>query len=152
MFEKIIDFLEKNKIKYKKIHHKPTPTSKDSARERGEDIKIGGKALILKINNDFKIFVLSASLKLDSKKVKKYLKAKKIRFATKEELFELTELIPGAVPPFGKPIIDLDLYIDKSILNNKKIAFNAGSLENSIIMDTKDYIKIAKGEIFKFSL
>ncbi|MCF7795936.1 hypothetical protein K9M42_02485 [Patescibacteria group bacterium] len=152
MLDKIIEFLEKNKIKYKKIHHKPTPTSEDSARERGEDIKIGGKALILKINKDFKIFVLSASFKLDSKKVKKYLKAKKIRFATKEELFELTGLVPGAIPPFGKPIINLDFYIDESILNNEKIAFNAGSLEDSIIMDTKDYIKIAEGKVFKFSL
>lgn len=152
MFNKIIEFLEENKIEYKKIHHKPTLTSEDSARERGEDIKIGGKALVLKINKDFKIFVLSASLKLDSKKIKEYSKIKKVRFATKEELFELTGLFPGAVPPFGKPIINLDLYIDESILNNEKIAFNAGSLEDSIIMNTKDYIKIAKGEIFKFSL
>ncbi len=152
MLDKIIEFLEENKIKYKKIHHKPTPTSEDSARERGEDIKIGGKALILKINNDFSIFVLSASFKLDSKKVKTYLKVKKLRFATKEELFELTGLIPGAVPPLGKPIIDLNLYIDESILKNEKIAFNAGSLEDSIIMDTEDYIKITKGENFKFSL
>ncbi|NCC71391.1 hypothetical protein EOM09_07470 [bacterium] len=152
MFNKIIEFLEENKIEYKKIHHKPTPTSEDSARERGEDIKIGGKALVLKINKEFKIFVLSASLKLDSKKIKEYLKIKKVRFATKEELFELTGLFPGAVPPFGKPTINLDLYIDESILNNKKIAFNAGSLEDSVIISTEDYIKIAKGEIFKFSL
>ena len=152
MLNKIIDFLEENKIEYKKIHHKPTPTSEDSARERGEDIKIGGKALILKIDNDFKIFVLSASFKLDSKNIKKHLKTKKLRFATKEELFELTGLFPGAIPPFGKPIINLDLYIDESILNNKKIAFNAGSLEDSIIIDTKDYIKIIKGEVFKFGI
>ncbi len=64
---------------------------------------------------------------------------------------DLTGLVPGSVPPFGNPIINLDLYLDNSILNNNKIAFNAGSLTDSIIMDVKDYLNIAQPIIFKFS-
>jgi len=71
-------------------------------------------------------------------------------------LKSLTGLVPGAVPPFGRPILErpileLDLYVDRSILENERIAFNAGSLTDSIIMNTKDYIMIANPQIFHFS-
>ena len=83
--------------------------------------------------------------------MRKHFGAKKIRFADRDELLDLTGLVPGAVPPFGKPFIDIDLMVDKSILNNQKIAFNAGSLTDSIIMSVEDYLKVAKPEILTFS-
>jgi len=76
---------------------------------------------------------------------------KKIRFAQSDELMSLTGLVPGSVPPFGRPILDLDLYVDRSIVANDRIAFNAGSLTDSIIMGTDDFIKIAKPSIIDFS-
>lgn len=151
MFQKIKDFLKENSINFKEIHHEPTKTSEDSAKARGEDIKIGGKALVLKIDGNFKILVLSAAKKLDSNLVKKFFNAKKVRFADQEELMNLTGLVPGSVPPFGSPIIKLELYVDNSIIENEKIAFNAGSLTDSIVMSTKDYIKISNPIIFTFS-
>ena len=151
LLQKIINYLETQKISFKHIKHEPTKTSEESAKARGEDLSIGGKSLILKIDDTFKIFVLSASKKLDSNAIKKHFKAKKIRFASKEELFDLTGLTPGAVPPFGAPIIDLELFVDLSITENKKIAFNAGSLVDSIIFSTDDYMKLAKPETFEFS-
>jgi len=151
MFQKIKDFLKNNNIDFKEIHHEPTLTSEDSAKARGEDIKIGGKALVLKIDNNFKILVLSAAKKLNSNLVKKYFNAKNVRFADRNELIELTGLVPGSVPPFGNPIIDLELYVDNSIIENEKIAFNAGSLTDSIVMSVKDYIKISNPKIFDFS-
>ena len=106
---------------------------------------------MLKIDDNFKILVLSAAKKLDSNLVKKYFNSKKVRFADQDELMNLTGLVPGSVPPFGNPIIDLELYVDDSILENDKIAFNAGSLTDSIIMKVDDYIKISKPTIFNFS-
>ncbi|MCK9409266.1 MAG: hypothetical protein M0R68_09030 [Bacteroidetes bacterium] len=114
-------------------------------------MKIGGKAIVMKIDNVFKLFVLSASLKVDSKKIRERFRVKSIRFATKEELMELTGLVPGSVPPFGQPILPLELYIDHSILENEKIAFNAGSLTDSVILTTKDYLSIVQADRFLFS-
>jgi len=151
MLEKIQELLKNNNINFREIHHEPIRTSEESAVARGENIKIGGKALVVKVDDSFKVFVLSAAKKLDSSLIKKYFHAKNIRFATADELMNLTGLVPGSVPPFGKPIIDLDLYLDNSILDNNKIAFNAGSLTDSIIMDVKDYLNIAQPIIFKFS-
>lgn len=151
MYTKIRDILESNSIEFREVHHEPTRTSEESAKARGEDLSIGGKGLVLKINDSFKLFVLSASRKLDSVAIKEQFLTRNIRFATVEELMSLTGLVPGSVPPFGKPILDLELFVDNSILNNEKIAFNAGSLTDSIIMSVKDYLDVAHPEIFSFS-
>jgi prolyl-tRNA editing enzyme YbaK/EbsC (Cys-tRNA(Pro) deacylase) len=95
--------------------------------------------------------VLSAALRIDSRKVKEHFKAKNTRFATTVELRELTGLVPGSVPPFGAPILNLDLYVDNSVLLNERVAFNAGSLTDSIIMRSRDYADLSHGEIFDFS-
>ena len=148
-YDKIIQLL--HGIDIKVIEHPPTHTSQESALARGESMSIGGKALVMKAGDTFGIFVLSADRIMDSKKLKDYFKIKQIRFATKEELDALTGLPSGAVPPFGRPVFDLNLYADNSILENEYIAFNAGSLTISIKMKVDDYIKIAKPVIFSFS-
>ena len=157
--QRIHDLLASNNVQFKSMHHEVTPTSEDSARVRGEDLSSGGKALVLKhnseddSNNAYALFVLSASRKLNTKSIKKEFKSKNVRFATAEELARLTGgLVPGAVPPFGKPIIDLNLFVDTSIEENTVIAFNCGSLTDSVIMSVEDYLNIAvPTKIFSFS-
>ena len=151
VFEQICTLLAERNIAYRTIHHHPTFTSEESALARGEEIKTGGKAIVMKIDNGFKLFVLSAALKIDSKKIKQHFGAKSIRFAAKEELFELTGLVPGSVPPFGAPILNLDLFVDTSIIENEKIAFNAGSLTDSVVLATSDYLSVITAEQFTFS-
>lgn len=151
LFWSIISLLDEHRVHYRTVHHAPTFTSEESAKVRGEDVKIGGKAIVIKVDDGFKLFVLSAALKVDSKKIKERFNAKSIRFASKEELLDLTGLVPGSVPPFGSPILPISLYIDHSIQENEKIAFNAGSLTDSVIMETKDYLSIVQAEQFPFS-
>lgn len=151
MLQTIKNLLNENNITYREVHHEPTPTSEDSARARGEDLATGGKALVLKVGDMFGMFIISAAKKLDSKAVKQHFGSKKCRFADKDELLELTRLVPGAVPPFGKPFFDLPLFVDTSITQNEKIAFNAGSLTDSIVMSVEDYMKVAEPEVFLFS-
>ncbi|HNO80243.1 MAG TPA: YbaK/EbsC family protein [Phycisphaerae bacterium] len=139
-------------IAYRHIHHEVTRTSEDSARVRGEDLRIGGKALLVKTDETFRLFVLSAANKFRSAAIKKHFGSKGVRFASADELMALTGLVPGCVPPFGKPILPFELYVDESIVANERIAFNAGSLTDSIIMNVDDYLQIAAPEIFAFSI
>lgn len=151
VFDKVKSMLDEKGISYRAVHHEPTTTSTESAAARGEDLSIGGKAILMKIEDEFRLFVLSAALQIDSKKIKKAFGVKRTRFATPEELMELTGLAPGSVPPFGHPILELDLYLDRSILSNDRIAFNAGSLTDSIIMQTEDYLKLISPQVMDFS-
>jgi Ala-tRNA(Pro) deacylase len=153
VFESIRTLLTDNSIEFKSLTHEETLTSTDSAKARGEDLSTGGKALVMKINNDYCVFVLRASLKLSSKKVRDQLKTKKCRFLTSDELFNHCELVSGSVPPFGEPILPLKLYLDNSIIDgNQILAFNAGLLTKSIILKTEDYLRVATPElIFDFA-
>lgn len=151
ILNKISNLLHEKNIQFKSLHHKATFTSEESAQERNEDLSIGGKAILMKLDDSFRLFVLSASKKLDNKKIKEKFNSKKIRFATIDELKELTGLVPGSVPPFGRPILEFDLFVDESILKNEKIAFNAGSLTDSIVVGVKDYLIAASPIVFDFS-
>lgn len=138
-------------VVFREIRHAATQTSEQSARARGEDLRIGGKALLMKAGVEFHLFVLPANRRVDSGRVRKQLGAKKLRFATADELLELTGLVPGSVPPFGQPILPFDLYVESGIRDNERIAFNAGSLTDSIIMSVVDYLKLAEPtDVFEF--
>jgi Ala-tRNA(Pro) deacylase len=149
--EKIKTLLLEHSISFKEVDHEPSPDCITSAQNRNEDLKIGGKSLLLKSRDEFKIFVLSAAKEADSKKIRAILKSQKLRFATKEELLELAGVVKGALPPFGRPVQPFDLYLDRSILQNEKIAFNAGVLTKSFIISVEDYLKLVKPFICDFS-
>ncbi|MEM7195524.1 MAG: YbaK/EbsC family protein [Pseudomonadota bacterium] len=149
--DKIKALLDDEGVAYRSLDHAPTHTSEESAQVRGEDLAIGAKAIVMKAGTAFSLFVISAAQKLDSKKIKKHLGVKKTRFATRDELSALTGLVPGSVPPFGRPIFDLDLYTDPSVFTHDRVAFNAGALTHSIIMQSEDYKRIAKPMVFSFS-
>jgi prolyl-tRNA editing enzyme YbaK/EbsC (Cys-tRNA(Pro) deacylase) len=152
VLEAIRAWLTRESVAFREVHHEPTRTSEESARARGEDIRVGGKALLIKVDAEFRLFVLSAARKLDSAAIKAHFHAKKTRFASPEELLELTGLVPGSVPPFGAPILPFTLFVDPSVFENDRIAFNAGSLTNSVvILNVADYRRIAAPEVFRFS-
>jgi prolyl-tRNA editing enzyme YbaK/EbsC (Cys-tRNA(Pro) deacylase) len=144
VLETIRALLDGQGISYRQVHHEPTFTSEESARARGEDVRVGGKALVVKTGDDFRLLVVSAALTVDWGLVKKQFQTKKARMADREELLRLTGLVPGSVPPFGRPILPLDLFVDPSVCANPVIAFNAGSLTDSIILPIADYLRVAQ--------
>lgn len=139
-------------VMFREVHHEPTRTSEESAKARGEELRIGGKALLMKGDDVFRLFVLPADRKLDSGAIRREFGWKKLRFATPEELHERTGLVPGSVPPFGPPILPFELCLDQAATQNPRIAFNAGSLTDSIILMMSDYLAVAKpSRVFAFS-
>ncbi|WP_254361398.1 YbaK/EbsC family protein [Photorhabdus heterorhabditis] len=63
---------------------------------------------------------------------------------------KLTQCVFGAIPPFSfHP--DLKLAADPLLFERfDELAFNAGSLECSVILNTKDYRRIAQPELVNF--
>lgn len=139
-------------LTFREVHHEPTFTSEESAKARGEALRTGGKALLMKCDERFALFVLPADRKVDSGVIRGELGCRKLRFASREELLEGTGLVPGSVPPFGRPILEYPLYVDAGIAANERIAFNAGSLTDSIILPAGDYLRLARPErVFAFA-
>ena len=152
VLDRIRNLLAESGVPFVEIQHAPTYTSEDSALARGEPLSVGAKALLVKTDEVFRLFVLPADRKLDSTAIKRQLGARKIRFATAEELTELTGLVPGAVPPFGPPILPFDLFADSSIgTSSDKVAFNAGSLTVSLVMAASAWEQVARPNRFHFA-
>ena len=147
VYTSIIETLDGLGVEYTLEHHEPTYTSEDSSRIRGTSMEMGAKALIVKVGKVFRLFVMSAPMRLDTQKIKAHFSEKKIRFATPNEMMDLTGLVPGSVPPFGKPILPFSLHIDPSILEQEMISFNVGSLTDSITMRCEDWQKATAGEV-----
>lgn len=138
-------------IRYTEVHHAPARSSAECAQARGTDVRSGGKALVMKIGDDFKLCVLSGALQVDLAVLRAHFQTQKVRLASAAELETLTGLQPGTVPPFGKPVLPLDLLVDPSSLANSYIAFNLASLTCSMIMAVEDYVRIAHPTVCQFA-
>lgn len=139
-------------VPFTELTHPPTRTSEESALARGEPLGVGAKALLLRVDDQFAVFVLEADRKLDSAAVRRRLGVRTVRFASADELRELTGLVPGSIPPFGRPVLPFDLYADNGVgTRYDKVAFNAGSLTDSVIMSACDWEAVARPERFSFA-
>lgn len=140
-YEDIVGVLKANSISYKELDHEPVYTSEQAATIRGFSLDSGAKSLLLKADNKFVLTVLSGSKRLDSKKLKKTLGVKNLRFATPEEVKENMGCEVGACYPFGS-IIQLDTYLDDSLTKQTDISFNPGLHNKSLVIKLSDYLMI----------
>jgi aspartyl-tRNA synthetase len=146
----IVESLKTNKMKFKQYTHEAVYTSEQAAKVRNTPLKQGAKALVMIADKKPIMVVISASTKVDGKILKKYLKIRDLRMASKEEVKQLTHIEVGAIPPFGH-LFSLATYMDKKLSENKKIDFNAGLHTKSIEMLASDYISLENPTIALFS-
>jgi len=146
--EKIKSLLVKNSCWFEAFEHAPVRTSEEAAKIRtGYTLQQGAKAIIARVKESgkgkrFVMFVVPADKRFDAGKIKNNLGLSDIRFATEQEIIELTQgVVPGGVPPFGN-LFGLDVFSDDGIFKNEKIVFNAGDRSYSIAMISNDYKKV----------
>jgi prolyl-tRNA editing enzyme YbaK/EbsC (Cys-tRNA(Pro) deacylase) len=148
----IQDLLQKNNYWFEKFEHVPVRTSEEAAQIRtGYTLHQGAKALIVRIKQPgrkfFVMLVIPGDAKFSKTKVAEAYQSKDIRFATPEEVSEITHgVLPGGVPPFGN-LFELEVTVDPSVLANEKIIFNAADRAVSIAMLAADYQKLVQPQI-----
>ncbi len=130
--QKIIKFLEKNKVKYEEIRHRTVYTSHDKAQTLKVPEKIVGKTLVVKLDRNFALVLIPANKNLDKGKLKKIAKAKKVDFAKEGWMKKnLKGVKVGAIPPFGS-LWGLPIFIDQSLMKERKIIINGGDYSGSL--------------------
>ena len=141
VFERLEAWLRQQGVAFTVLRHEPVYTSEQAATVRGTSLASGAKALVLKAGDNFLMAVLPADRKLDSKKARDALRVKSLRFASKEEVEQLTGLQPGSIPPFGS-LFELKTYCEPDLANNVSINFNAGDHAISVQMMYADYVRV----------
>lgn len=151
---KIISLLKASDCWYETFEHEPVRTSEEAAKIRiGYTLHQGAKAMIVRIKKSesdkrFIMLVFPGDLRFDNAKVNVLFSAKDIRFATEQEISELTDGVQvGGVPPFGN-LFNLEVIADPQLFENEKIVFNAGDRSFSIAMKSEDYKKIVDPQIY----
>ncbi len=141
VLQRIEHRLSEQEIVYDVLRHEPVVTSAEAAAVRGAPLCSGAKALICKCDAAMAMFVLPADRRLASKQIRQEKNYRKLRFATPEEVWELTQLKPGSIPPFGS-LFELPTFCDVALSKNERINFNAGDHSVSISMLYTDYVAV----------
>jgi Ala-tRNA(Pro) deacylase len=150
VLERLVELLDSRRIAFQRLEHEPVYTSADAARVRGTTLSSGAKALICKADDVFVLFVIPADRKLANKQVRQALGTRQLRFATADEVLELTGLRPGSIPPFGS-LFGLTTYCDQQLANEPRINFNAGDHCVSINLAWSDYLAAEAPQIGEFT-
>lgn len=144
--ELLISLLELGGARYRVIDHPAEGKSDMVAQIRGTQPGQGAKAMLCKSKDGasgLSLLVLPGDRKLDFKKVAIALGIKKATLASPEEAMSASGNVIGAIPPFSDQ--GIQLLVDPSLVNeNVEIAFNAGRLDKSIVLNTQDYLRIAQ--------
>jgi Ala-tRNA(Pro) deacylase len=150
VFDRLQEMLQQSGVPFTVRRHEPVFTSEQAAAVRGTPLESGAKALIVKAGKRFVLLVLPADRKLDSRKAKEVLGVKALRFASKEEVLQLTGLEPGSIPPFGS-LFNLATYCDPGLSANPSINFNAGDHSISVHMIYTDFARVESPTMVTFS-
>src|SRR5207253_2027997 len=143
VFDQVSRLLTAKSIGFDVIRHHPVFTSEEAAAARGTPLASGAKALVCKADEQFLMIVLPADRKLASKAVRKSAGIKSLRFASREEVEQLTGLTPGSIPPFGS-LFGLATRCDPALQSNQQINFDAGDHSISVSMSCADYVAAEK--------
>jgi Ala-tRNA(Pro) deacylase len=145
VFERVEEKLREAGVPFTVTRHVPVYTSEEAAAVRGTPLASGAKALVVKAGEAFRLLVVPADRKLDSRKARAALGVRALRFATPEEVERLTGLRPGSIPPFGS-LFGLPTSCDPALGASAAINFNAGDHAVSVHMAYEDYVRAERPE------
>ena len=150
ILDKIIKLFDEAGILYEKLEHEPVYTSEDAAKIRDTGLSMGAKALILFADKKPVLVVVPGDKRLDFNKFKKLFSIKDLRMAAREEVYNLTGLEVGSIPPVGKAL-NLQSYYSDDFKQKDMVAFNAGMHTVSIKMKASDLLKVEEPLFGDFS-
>ncbi|MBU4682524.1 YbaK/prolyl-tRNA synthetase associated domain-containing protein [Cedecea davisae] len=152
--QQLVNLLEENQARYRVVSHVAAGKCEEVSTIRGTELGQGAKALVCKVKgNGLKLHVLAilaADKQADLSLLAQHLGGLKASLASPAEVDELTGCVFGAIPPFSfHP--QLKLVADPSIFERyDEIAFNAGLLDKSVVMNAQDYLRIAEPKLVDF--
>jgi len=147
----VINYLKRNGVPYEVIEHAPAFSAHEVAVASNVPDKGLAKTIIINTNDKYFMMVIPGDHRLEEFKLHDLMKAKDLHLAHEDDLkplFPDCEL--GAMPPFGN-LYALPVYIDKELMKEKEIIFNACSHTKSIRLKMEDYMQLVKPVIAEFS-
>ena len=156
MYERLIDILSQHHVPYRLIDHAPEGRTQLVSEMRGHDVRHAAKCMILIVKQGKKITryvlaVVPGDARVDFQAVRSVMAATYVSFASPDIAEALGGAPPGAVLPFAfNP--SLEVLVDPSLLESEEIYFNAARLDQSMALNTQQYIALAKPRLAPIAL
>lgn len=150
--KRLQEYLENKAVKYQVVPHEGAYTAKETAKTANVSGKEMAKTVMVKLDGRMAVSVLPASYQVDFNLLKLNTGAKVVELASEDEfemMFPQCEV--GAMPPFGN-LYGMEVYVAKKLAEDEEIAFNAGSHTELIKLSYKDFEKLVKPKVVRFSL
>jgi Ala-tRNA(Pro) deacylase len=144
VYQAIKDLLRRQGIPCDEIEHAPVGSCEESLVFRGQAGWNGAssKCILLKAKGKYYLLVTTAEKEIKARLFKREFGTKDIRFASRDELMEVTGCDPGSVPPFGHRDPSLPFYADENILRSEHFMFNPAIPTKSFRIRTGDLLRI----------
>lgn len=158
ILRRLREYLDKNNVRYEVSSHREAYTAQEIAAALHVPGKKLAKVVIVKSGEKFVMAVMPATWKIDMEKMKLVLERSEgkvlgntdVRIATEGEFKDMfPECDVGAMPPFGN-LFNLDVYVDKSLTEDREIVFQAGTHVDTINMNYQDFATLVKPIVAEF--
>lgn len=146
-YARLIADLDRAGARYRVIDHPPEGRTDLVSALRGHDVAHAAKCLVIMVKvgkrtTRYVLAVVPGVARVDLAAVKKLLGGTYAAFAGRDKAEELAGTVSGTVLPFSYSP-DLELVVDPGLLAVQEMYFNAGLLDRSVALDTRDYVRIA---------
>ena len=149
---KLKELLDNKKVKFVSIRHSTAYTAQEiaaSAHVKGRNL---AKSVVVKLDGNMALAVLPAKYQIDLDKLRGAAKVKQVALAEEQEFVEkFPGCETGAMPPFGN-LYDLPVYVDETLTRDEEIAFNACSHTELIQIAYRDFQRLVKPKVARFSV
>jgi Ala-tRNA(Pro) deacylase len=150
--QKLKQMLDQKRIKYISINHSPAYTARETAASTFVPRREFAKTIIVDLDGEKVMAVLSASRHVDIVAFRKLARAGEARLATEDEFEELfPDCEVGAMPPFGS-LYDMRVFVDEMVTEVDDLCFNAGSHEQILRMDCRDFLALEQPVVGAFAV
>ncbi len=147
---KILDYLNENGVDFAVMHHDEYYTAQEEAAAQGLSGHMFAKTVVVRAGDEHVLLVLSASHRVDLKRVGEILGAEVdiIPEAEMKGLFHDCDV--GAEPPFGSHF-GLRTLVDEHLAAQERIAVRGCTHTDVVLLDYADYARLEKPEVADFA-
>ncbi len=142
--------LDQGRIKYSVAKHPVVYTAQEIAAAQHVPGKQLAKSVLINTDRGPLLAVLSASFRIDLKKLKAAAKAKTVTIAKEADIkSRFPDVEVGAMSPFGH-LYQTPVIADRCLETDGEIVFNAGSHAETVKLRYRDFAALEKPKIADF--
>ncbi|MBP1654762.1 MAG: YbaK/prolyl-tRNA synthetase associated region [Bacteroidetes bacterium] len=152
MLKRLTQYLDSHSTRYVVVIHSPAYTAQEIAARAHVPGRELAKTVMAKVDGKMTMLVLPASSMVNFTALRQDAGASRAELATEAEFKGLfPECEVGAMPPFGN-LFDMPVLVDRTLLEDEEIAFNAGTHKELVRLSYADFARLVQPTVMSFGI